>query len=140
MQTGKLIDDAGRCLNGPQDIANEFNDYFSSVFAVENTACIPDPVKMFHASEEDRLRTIELSVEDVIKALSRIRQDKSGGPDDVSPRLLANIYEELGRPLQMLFKKSMEEGRVPEDWKRANVCPISKKAAGMRRRILGQSV
>ncbi len=132
MQTGKLVDGAGQCLGGPQEIVNEFNDYFASVFVVEDTASIPDPVKVFHASDADRLQTIKFSVEDVIRALSKVRQDKSGGPDDVSPRLLANIYEELGRPLQILFTKSMEEGSVPEDWKRANVCPIYKKGCRNR--------
>ena len=119
----------GQCLNGLQEVDDEFNNYFSSVFTIEDTLNIPEPVPMFHGPDSDRLLKIDFSVDDVKKKLSKLRPDKSGGPDDMSPRLLLNIHEEIGRPLQMLFTKSMEEGLVPEDWKCANMCPIYKKGS-----------
>jgi len=33
---------------------------------------------------------------------------------------------EITRPLWMIFRKSLDEGAVPEDWKRANVSPVFK--------------
>ena len=43
------------------------------------------------------------------------------------PRLLILIKDEISYPLTVLFKKSLAQGVVPEDWKRASVSPIYKK-------------
>jgi len=72
---------------------------------------------------------IEITEEIVRKKLATVRQDKAGGVDDILPRLLANIQNEISYQLWKLFCKSMSEGAVglPEDWRRANVTPIFKK-------------
>jgi len=70
---------------------------------------------------------IEITEEIVRKKLATIHQDKAGGVDDILPRLLANIQNEISYPLWKLFCKSVSEGAVPEDWRRANVTPIFKK-------------
>jgi len=38
--------------------------------------------------------------------------------------------------LTVLFKKSLAEGVVPDDWKRANVSPIYKKGIKISQRII----
>jgi len=124
---GKLTDSMGHCLGGVSEIVDEFNNYFSSVFTKEDTSNVPEPVTIFQGPDSERLLKIDFSVEEITKKLAKLRSDKSGGPDDMSPRLLLNIHEEIGRPLQIVFEKSMEEGIVPDDWKCANVCPIYKK-------------
>ena len=43
------------------------------------------------------------------------------------PRLLILIKDEISYLLTVLFKKSLAQGVVPEDWKRASVSPIYKK-------------
>jgi len=58
-----------------------------------------------------------------------MRQDKAGGPDELIPRLLIMIHEEICYKLTLLFKKSLTEGAVPNYWKRANVAPIYKKGS-----------
>ena len=63
----------------------------------------------------------------VIEKLQKMRQDKAGGADELVPRLLILIKDEISYPLTVLFKKSLAEGVVPEDWKRANVSPIYKQ-------------
>jgi len=53
--------------------------------------------------------------------------DKAIGPDGLSPRLLKEIKDVISYPLFLLFKKSLNEASVPDDWKCANVTPIFKK-------------
>jgi len=65
----------------------------------------------------------------VKKKLSILRQDKAGGPDNLLPRLLTQIQNEISRPLWILLQKSLQEGAVQDDWKRANVTPIFKKSS-----------
>ena len=57
----------------------------------------------------------------VRKELGKLRADKSPGVDELSPRLLMSVKEEICYPLWRLFQLTLREGRVPEDWKTANV-------------------
>ena len=65
----------------------------------------------------------------VTKQLSRLRDDKASGPDELVPRFLNEIREGIVQPLTLLFKKVVEETEVPEDWKQANVTPIFKSGS-----------
>ena len=46
-QVGTLTNKTGSCLDGIHDIVSEFNDYFTTVFTLENTEDLPEPVKIF---------------------------------------------------------------------------------------------
>ena len=51
------------------------------------------------------------------------------GADDIAPRLLFHIIDEICRPLWLLFRKSLDEGIVPVDWRKANVSPLHKSGS-----------
>ena len=52
---------------------------------------------------------------------------KRQGSHELYPRVLKELAEELSEPLFIIFLKSWETGKVPEDRRRANVVPIFKK-------------
>ena len=60
-----------------------------------------------------------ISEDRVRRVLRRLRGDKSSGVDDIGPRLLVHIQDEVSLPISILFNKSMTKGKVPEDWRRA---------------------
>lgn len=120
---GPLITDSGQLLTDPQDMSREFNNYFASVFTAEDTTHLPQNMN----STSPTLQTIDITEEKVRKCLAQLRSDKAPGTDDISPRLLIEISEEVVVPLTIIFKKSFGSGQVPEDWRTANVCPIYKK-------------
>ena len=41
--------------------------------------------------------------------------------------MLKNCSQEIATPLRIIFQATLEQGRLPTDWKRANVTPIFKK-------------
>ena len=85
------------------------------------------PTLMSDASNKVGLTDIEITEEKVMKKLEKLRYDKAGRADELTPRLLIMIRKEISYPLSLLFQKSLAEGAVPTDWKRANVSPIYKK-------------
>ena len=62
------------------------------------------------------------------------------GPDGISPKLLLETKEQICYPLYLLFRKSLDESLIPENWKQGLVTPIHKKVTGTMLRITGLSV
>lgn len=58
---------------------------------------------------------------------TKLSLDKSAGSDDIPPRLLQATSDTISDPLCLLFRKSLNEGSLPEEWRTANVTPIYKK-------------
>ena len=52
---------------------------------------------------------------------------KAPGPDGLVPKLLVEIASSICVPLFYIFRKSLQNGHIPSDWKCANVTPIFKK-------------
>ena len=119
----------GNKIESLSDIAEEFNNYFVSVFNIEDNH-VPQAGDSVSGKTLNRLSDFQFSEEDIRKKLMKIREDKAPGADDIAPRLLCHIVHEITKPLWIIFRKSLDEGLVPEDWKRANVSPVFK--AGCR--------
>lgn len=123
---GPIKTASGDLKANPDEMAEELNHYFSSVFTAENMQDMPTDSC---PTETDReiLDDIAITEEAVLAKLRKLRSDKATGVDNVSPKLLAEISEEIYKPLTKIFKLSMSTGEVPSDWKLANVTPIYKK-------------
>ena len=119
-----IINASGVNISDNVDKANEFNNFFCSVFTDENPESeLADNERRGTAELVD----IEFSCEDVGRILMNLKPDKSSGPDEVHPKVLKECAAELTYPLYVLFERSMQTGRVPAEWKIANVTPIHKK-------------
>jgi len=125
--TGPIVDEAGTLKTDPSDVAEELNNYFSSVFTKEDTTNLPPTAQHANGKINAILNNIRIT-EQIVKAkLSKLRADKATGVDDISPKLLVEITNEISNPLTIFFQKMLQTGEVPEDFKLANVTPIYKK-------------
>ena len=129
IRAGSLLSESGVLIESSKEKADEFNRYFSSVFSRENLGDVP-LCDGRSRGIENGLEQIVITEERVRKVLRSLRGDKSPGVDGIGPRLLVHIQDEVCLPISILFNKSMSEGKVPEDWRRANIVPIFK--AGSR--------
>ena len=59
----------------------------------------------------------------------KLKVGKSPGPDQLHPRMLRELASVLKIPLFILFRKSLDKGQLPMQWKCAHVSPIFKKGS-----------
>ena len=116
----------GELTTSDVETAKALGDYFSSVFIDEGeyTQGYNDKVNM-----DTGLGDIAISRDAVLKKLQRLQMDKAQGPDDIHPAVLKNCAEIISLPLTLIYEKSLQEGKLPTDWKKANVTPIYKKGS-----------
>ncbi|VDP75255.1 unnamed protein product [Schistosoma curassoni] len=60
-------------------------------------------------------------------AIRQIRSGKAAGPDNIPAEALKSDIEVTTNMLHLLFKKILEEGQLPMDWKEGHLIKISKK-------------
>ena len=100
--------------------------FFTSVFTSEvNSNDIPHLPRC----EQQSLEDIEITPEQVEEKLGGLKSSSSPGPDGLHPRVLKEAASALSTPLSKLFKKSLDSGILPTDWKVAEVVPIFKKGS-----------
>ena len=110
-------------------MAENLNEYFSSVFTREDTSALPVPETKFEGRESDYLGQLIVTQKMVAKKIRDMKENKSPGVDGIPPKLLLEIVEHISIPLATVFNLSIEEGVVPLEWKEANIIPLFKKGS-----------
>ena len=70
------------------------------------------------------MRKIELSEHDVASCLRNLDASKASDPDGIPARLLKEYSSQTAPKLCCLFNLSQNSGRIPSEWKSADVTPI----------------
>jgi len=65
----------------------------------------------------------------VKQKLDKLKTDKSPGVDENPPNDAKRVKEEIAQPLSEIFQASLETGKVPDDWRSANITSLFKKVA-----------
>ena len=73
------------------------------------------------------LSPIEIDITEVAGLLKQIDPFKAAGPDGIPSRLLKEVASELSPSITLLFNASLQQGNIPDDWKKALVTPLFKK-------------
>merc|ERR1712066_815953 len=81
---------------------------------------------IFQNEEPEDLNDIEITEEEILKAINDLEENSSTGPDGVSAILLKKVKEALAQPLALMLRKSIDKGKIPDIFKLAYVTPIHK--------------
>ena len=104
-----------------QDMAEVMNKCFQTVFTEEGD---------FEVNEDrcadNGLREVKIRKQELMKLMENLDINKAPGPDGVSNWILRECRDQLGDKIHSLVSLSLTQGKVPKDWKRANIVPIYK--------------
>ncbi len=100
------------------------NQQFASVFTKEDTSEVPE---IPGPSPYPDLPPIQVNVQGVSKLLSGLNPHKAMGPDQVHARFLKEVAVELAPALTQLYQATLDQGKIPEEWRKALVTPLFKK-------------
>ena len=105
--------------------AEVFNSFFASQCSlIKNDSKLPSHLNY---KPNYRLLTVNFSIDDITKILQNLDPNKSHGHDKISIRMLQLCGNSICKPLELIFKQSMESGSFPSERKKRNVVPIHKK-------------
>ena len=126
-KVGPLEGSDGNIITEGFLMADNLNEYFSSVFTREDISILPVLEITFEGREFDYLGQLIVTPTMVAMKIRDMKDNKSPGVDGIPPKLLVEIVEQISIPLATVFNLSLEEGIVPLEWKEANIIPLFKK-------------
>ena len=109
-------------------MAEVLNEYFSSVFTTEDISSLPVLFTKFEGNNSEHLGQLFVTPEMIAKKIKKMKNNKSA-VDEIPPKLLKEIVEQISTPLANCFNLSPEEGIVPSEWKEVNITPLFKKVS-----------
>lgn len=117
-----LKDEHNIIHNDNETKANILNKYFASAFSAPGDKDI-----LLNLNQVDNIEDIIVQENGIQKLLANTKPNNASGPDGIPARLLKELSNELAPVFNILFQASLNQGRVPKDWKEANVTPLFKK-------------
>ena len=141
-QVSKLKVNNDVTIEEDQDIADELNCFFQSVFVKEEDReliwfndfmhniygdIVSEPFDYNGETPNSVIDNVFFTPEDVLKLLLALNPNKAMGPDEVHPRVLKETASIIYFPLYCILRQSLDQGRLPDVWKLAHVTPIFKK-------------
>jgi len=114
---GPLRDVSGNLTTDPAEMASLLNVAFSKAYHKHNSGAL----RIAGPPEN-----IVISTESVKRLLDSLDGSKSSGPDGLHSYPLKACSAGVATPLSLIFTKTIVEGRIPEDWRKAFVVPLPK--------------
>jgi ribonuclease P/MRP protein subunit RPP40 len=124
---GPLQDKKGEIVSDNEEMAALLNQHFTDVFTIEDLSNIEEA--MLPNKHTDGICDIDINSEVVRKSILKLQDNKAAGVDEINSTFLKRSIEGLKEPLSALFRKSLDTGIVPMDWKKANVVALFKKGS-----------
>ena len=124
----KTIRHKNREIHSKQDIADIFNDFFTSIGS-DLARKIPQNNVLYTSFlniVDTEMKMYDVTDEETKKAFHSLKSNKSAGFDEISPKVVKSVASEIFKPLKFVTNLSIRKGIVPQKLKIARVIPVHK--------------
>ena len=104
----------------PKAKANILNNQFTSVFTKDDSTELP----AMGPSPHPDVPVLHIQENGVEKLMKNLNPYKASGPDDLPARVLKDYCTILSAPLCLIFNASVQQGKLPNDWRKALISPL----------------
>ena len=117
---GPLMTKENKLVSDPKDMAEMLSDQFCSVFTPQSGPIL-DAKEVFPESAVEHpsmfLGDILFGKEDIVKAIKELSPHSASGPKGYSPAMLRNCAQSVSHPLFLIYRRSLDEGKVTKCFK-----------------------
>jgi len=122
----------GFVINSPQQIANEFNEYFVNIgknLANSIKHCDKSFTSYLSNSPSNSLAMFFTNSHEIINILMSLKNKHSAGFDNIPVSIVKKCISIIAEPIASLVNCSFSTGSFPDKLKIAKVCPVFKNGA-----------
>ena len=105
--------------------AEIFNNFFVKQCSLKNTNS--DLPSVLSKKTHNKLSTVHFTCDDIVKVIKNHDPNKAHGHDMISIRMMKICDASICKPLELIFRSCLENGKSRTEWKKANVVPAHKK-------------
>lgn len=113
----------GASSHEPNTVCEMFSDFFRSTYIDHPSS----PSSNIVYNVNPNRNSYNINPNDVSSILSKLDENKNGGPDHIPNFFWKNIRDQIAIPLSSIFSKSINSGKFPDKFKEAYLMPIFKK-------------
>jgi hypothetical protein len=100
-------------------LSNELNNFYIRFDNTVNNHTVPLP--------QTKLSDIEqFTTTEVTQALSKCKQGKASGPDNIPPSIIKACAPEIAPIFTTLFNMCLVQGYIPRVWRKSEIVPVPK--------------
>ena len=105
--------------------AELFNHFFVNQYSLwSNNSVLPTNLPQLTSKCLDSTHFLS---SDIVKIISSLDPNKTHGHNMLSIRMIKLCGNSIGKPLSIILKGCLSQGKFPHEWKKANVVPVHKK-------------
>ena len=125
---GPLLNAAAEVISCPVKMAEMLVEQYCKAFSTprETLKCASEIFAQQIDQGYEELHDIDFSADDLVEAISEISPSAAAGPDRFPAILLKECKSVLAVPLYIIWRKSLDTGKIPQVLKTANVIPVHK--------------
>lgn len=129
VRVGPLNGAHGDIVSDDLEMARILNGYFSSTFTTEDVSRLPKPSLKVLKGRNLELKDASITEDKIRRTLDSLQENKAAGVDGLNSTFLKHGVDGIVKPLVKIFQESLSTGKVPEDWRLANVSALYKKGS-----------
>ena len=119
-----ILKSEGRETGNKEEVRSVVEGYWSKVMKTETRSRGPENLVIY--SDRKEMDAVGIEMVEVEQALSRLKNGKAAGTDNIIGEFLKYGGDIVKQVIVNMSQSILEEGEVPQDWKRSRVTLIHK--------------